>query len=126
MQIGFVSATGRGACDIILSQVVDLLTARGLRLAGTVQENCERTDRAQCDMDVRVVPDGPRFRISQDLGRHAKGCRLNPSALEQAVMSLPYLQVIYCACTPSFASAKAGAPKSCQILPVNWVATKKW
>jgi hypothetical protein len=36
-------------------------------------------------MDVRVLPDGPVLRISQDLGSHARGCRLNPSALEAAV-----------------------------------------
>jgi len=36
-------------------------------------------------MDVKVLPDGPVLRISQDLGRDAKGCRLDPAALETAV-----------------------------------------
>lgn len=88
MRIGFVSETGRGASDAVLAKVVELLAAQGLRLAGTVQSNTERPDRAHCDMDVQVLPDGPRFRISQDLGAHAKGCRLDPSALEQAVMAV--------------------------------------
>ena len=88
MQIGFVSETGRGASDAVLAKVVDLLAAQGVRLAGTVQSNTERPDRAHCDMDVQVLPDGPCFRISQDLGAHAKGCRLDPSALEQAVMAV--------------------------------------
>ena len=36
-------------------------------------------------MDVQCLPDGPVIRISQSLGKHARGCRLNPDALEQAV-----------------------------------------
>ncbi len=36
-------------------------------------------------MDVKVLPDGPVFRVSQNLGRASKGCRLDPSALEAAV-----------------------------------------
>lgn len=87
MQIGFVSETGRGASDVVLAEVVALLTTAGVRLAGTVQTNTERADRNHCDMDVQVLPDGPSFRISQDLGNHAKGCRLNPGALEQAVQA---------------------------------------
>ena len=36
-------------------------------------------------MDLRVLPDGPVIRISQSLGREARGCRLDSSALEQSV-----------------------------------------
>jgi glycosyltransferase involved in cell wall biosynthesis len=36
-------------------------------------------------MDVQVLPDGPVLRISQDLGPSARGCRLDPTALETAV-----------------------------------------
>jgi hypothetical protein len=36
-------------------------------------------------MDVLVLPDGPVIRISQSLGAGARGCRLDPEALEQAV-----------------------------------------
>jgi len=87
MQIGYVSESGRGASDALLAEVVGILTIRGVRLAGTVQSTTERPDRAHCDMDVQVLPDGPSFRISQDLGNHARGCRLDPGALEQAVMA---------------------------------------
>lgn len=86
-QIAYVSETGRGASDAVLAQVVALLAAEGVRMAGTVQSNTERPDRAHCDMDVQVLPDGPWFRISQDLGNQSKGCRLDPGALEQAVMA---------------------------------------
>lgn len=87
MKIGYVSQSGRGASDAILAEVVALLLAQGVKLAGTVQSNSERPDRALCDMDVRVLPDGESYRISQDLGNHSKGCRLDPSALEQAVVA---------------------------------------
>lgn len=86
IHIGYVSETGRGASDVVLAQVAALLTAQGVRLAGTVQSNIERSDRAHCDMDVQVLPDGPSFRISQDLGSQSRGCRLDPGALEQAVV----------------------------------------
>ena len=88
IQIGYVSESGRGASDAILAQVVALLSAKGVRMAGTVQSNTPRPDRAHCDMDVQVLPDGPCFRISQDLGNDAKGCRLDPGVLEQAVMAV--------------------------------------
>lgn len=85
MRIGYVCKPGRGAVDAVLAEVTERLEGQGLRLAGAVQSNRERPDRALCDMDLRVLPDGPEFRISQDLGNAAKGCRLDPSALEQAV-----------------------------------------
>ena len=72
MHFGYVSQTGRGASDAILADVVTLLTAQGLRLAGTVQSAADRADRAQCDMGVQVLPDGPSFRISQDLGKQCE------------------------------------------------------
>ena len=85
MQIGYVSLPGRGATDTCLAQAVALLTARGVPMAGTVQTNPERPGRHVCDMDVRVLPDGPVLRISQDLGAGARGCRLDGGALELAV-----------------------------------------
>jgi hypothetical protein len=35
--------------------------------------------------DLRVLPEGETIRISQSLGSHSRGCRLDPAALEQAV-----------------------------------------
>lgn len=88
MQIGFLSLTGRGETDACLAAAVSRLEASGLRLAGTVQTNIERTGRAVCDMDIRVLPDGPVIRISQDLGAGARGCRLDGEALETAVIAV--------------------------------------
>jgi hypothetical protein len=78
-------AQGRGDTDLILQGLAHELSARGLRCLGTVQINTEPDCVGPCDMDVLVLPDGPILRISQDLGPSARGCRLDPAALEQAV-----------------------------------------
>ncbi|MDQ7774734.1 MAG: DUF2478 domain-containing protein [Paracoccus aminovorans] len=86
MKLAYVTLSGRGAIDALLAEVVEALEARGLRLAGTVQSNIDREDRALCDMDLRLLPDGPMVRISVDRGPEARGCRLNPEALERSVV----------------------------------------
>lgn len=85
MKLAYTMAPGRGDTDLILSGLARQLAARGLRCCGTVQINTERPDTGPCDMDVMVLPDGPVLRISQHLGRAARGCRLDPAALETAV-----------------------------------------
>ena len=85
MRLGYVTLAGRGRTDELLAGVASQLEDAGLRLAGTVQTNLERLDRSKCDMDLRVLPDGPVLRISQDLGEGSRGCRLNTGALETAV-----------------------------------------
>ncbi|MDT1060884.1 DUF2478 domain-containing protein [Paracoccus sp. CPCC 101403] len=86
MKLAYVTLTGRGAIDALLMQVVTGLEAEGLQLAGTVQSNIERPDRPRCDMDLRLLPDGPTVRISVDRGAEARGCRLDADALEQSVV----------------------------------------
>jgi hypothetical protein len=85
MNLACTMAPGRGDTDLILAALAADLMARGLRLCGTVQINSERADAGPCDMDVRVLPGGPVLRISQDFGPSARGCRLDPEALETAV-----------------------------------------
>jgi nucleoside-triphosphatase THEP1 len=85
MRLAHVTCPGRGQTDAFLAALADDLAARGLRLAGTVQTNLARADRRRCDMDLRILPDGPTFRISQDRGDHARGCHLDSGALEQGV-----------------------------------------
>lgn len=85
MHLAYTMAPGRGDTDLILAGLAADLTGRGVRLCGTVQINLERATSGPCDMDVRVLPEGPVLRISQDLGAHSRGCRLNPEALETAV-----------------------------------------
>ncbi len=85
MDIAYTTAPGKGDTDLLMARVASALVAEGHRLCGTVQINSDSCGTGLCDMDVRVLPDGPEIRISQDLGRNSKGCRLDSSALEQAV-----------------------------------------
>ncbi|SIT02054.1 Protein of unknown function [Roseivivax lentus] len=85
MKLAYTMAPGRGDMDLILAGLARDLAARGLRVAGTVQINTAAPHAGPCDMDVKVLPDGPVLRISQDLGPSARGCRLDPEALENAV-----------------------------------------
>lgn len=85
MTLAYVTTSARGETDRLLTGVAEILEARGVRLCGVVQSNTECSDSDLCDMDVRILPDGPIIRISQSLGRGSRGCRLDPTALEQAV-----------------------------------------
>lgn len=86
MRIGYVFLPERGATDAVLTEVAARLLAEGVPVAGAVQSNtgCD----IHCDMDVRVLPDGPVIRISQRLGAGSSGCRLDAGALEVAVMEV--------------------------------------
>ncbi len=96
MKIAYTMAHGRGELDLLLSDLADKLQTRGMETRGIVQTNtgCETDHR--CDMDVRVLPDGPTIRISQNLGKEANGCRLDPDAMASAIavvgqsMALPF------------------------------------
>ena len=85
MNIAYTTEPGRGDVDLLLFQVAESLIAEGFRPAGIVQINTECDDPGPCDMDVKVLPDGPVIRISQTLGHGSRGCRLDPEALETAV-----------------------------------------
>jgi len=92
MRIAYTKGSGRGDTDLLLAALAERLAALGLRTCGTVQINSRPdggsdvgADDGPCDMDVKILPDGPDIRISQSLGKDARGCRLDPSALETAV-----------------------------------------
>lgn len=84
MKLAYTMAPGRGDTDLVLERLAADLSACGTRCCGTVQINTARADAGPCDMDVRVLPEGPVLRISQTLGPSARGCRLDPAALETA------------------------------------------
>ncbi|WP_353647087.1 DUF2478 domain-containing protein [Loktanella sp. 5RATIMAR09] len=77
-------APGRGDTDLLLFKVAEILASKGYITCGTVQINTE-CGEGPCDMDVKVLPQGPTLRISQSLGPASRGCRLDPDSLETAV-----------------------------------------
>jgi len=85
MRIACLTTPAPGETDRLLHDFALRAAARGMRLCGTVQVNSDCGPGRPCDMDVRVLPDGPVIRISQSLGAGARGCRLDPAALESAV-----------------------------------------
>ena len=85
MKLAYTMASGVGETDLLLAELAARMDVRGLMLCGTVQLNSGPGNHRKCNMDLRVLPDGPMIRISQDRGPQARGCRLNPDALERAV-----------------------------------------
>lgn len=83
--LGYITAEGRGAADRLLADLAEQLIAQGVDLAGVVQINRETHPDRLCDMDLQVLGHEFSMRISQNLGPHARGCRLDPVGLETAV-----------------------------------------
>jgi hypothetical protein len=83
--LGYVVAEGRGAGDLLIARAVERLRAEGIPLAGAVQVNAERDPAYKCDMDLHILSGDTSIRISQDLGKLSRGCRLDPQGLERAV-----------------------------------------
>jgi len=82
MHLAYITVSGRGRIDALIAEVVEAFEKDGARLAGTVRERPIDPLGHPCDMDLRVMPDGPSFRISQPLGSGAKGCRLAGGVIE--------------------------------------------
>ena len=74
--------------DRLFSTLAQDFSDAGYGVRGVVQSNEERPGDHPCDMDIKVLPEGPELRISQALGKGSRGCRLDPSVLEQAGMSV--------------------------------------
>ncbi len=89
MKIACVTSAERGGTDQLLSDIASRLQAQGVHLAGIVKDQgyASGFDNG-CDMKVRVLPDGPVIKITQDLGTGSDACRLDPGAIAQAVASV--------------------------------------
>lgn len=83
--LAYIAARDRGDGDRILVDVAGRLEQCGVAVGGVVQINTEIDPDRPCQMDLRVLGDGSRIRISQNLGRYSAGCRLDPAGLEEAV-----------------------------------------
>lgn len=71
--------------DPLLARIAERAIARGIKVAGVVQVNETYDALCACDMTLRDLTSGTEVSISQRLGKHSRGCRLDPSALERAV-----------------------------------------
>ena len=89
MKIARVSSETRGETDRLLAGVADQLQAGGSALAGIVKElgHTSAYDNG-CDMKVRVLPEGPVIKITQNLGAGSDACRLDPGAIVTAVATV--------------------------------------
>lgn len=86
--LAYFTSQERGASDLLIAQVVQDLQQAGLNVAGTVQINMEDSPNRRSRMQVRVLGTDQTITISQDLGPHATGCRLDPAALEDAAVAV--------------------------------------
>ncbi len=83
--LGYVISEGRATVDPLMAEVAGRLMAQGWPVAGVIQINTETGPDTRCDMDLQVLTGTESVRISQRLGRLARGCRLDPQGLERAV-----------------------------------------
>ena len=81
--LGYITGFAEGQVNALLAEVAATLRAEGVVLAGVVQVNTG--EGRGCPMDLHVLGGAEVVRISQDLGQHSQGCRLNPDGLERAV-----------------------------------------
>lgn len=84
MRLGYINLTDGDELDKCLSQLVTLFEEAGMKASGAIHAPYKGANRSKCDMDLQILPDGPVLRISQNLGEHASGCRLDSAALEAA------------------------------------------
>jgi hypothetical protein len=69
--------------DDFMAEVAARLSADGVRVRGLVQENFGDDPNSTVMILVDLASSG-RIGISQDLGNHAQGCRLDPHGLADA------------------------------------------
>ena len=69
--------------DDFLTRVADRLRADGINLAGVLQENARDATGVCSAMTLVDLTSRGRFRISQDLGSQAEGCRLDAQGLAE-------------------------------------------
>ena len=71
--------------DEFLGRVADRLRAEHIRLGGALQENAPNGETRCAAMSLVDLATRKRFRISQDLGSLAEGCRLDAQGIAEFV-----------------------------------------
>lgn len=88
MRIAAISSPVSGETDRLLTETAQWLLDQGRLPVGVVRSANGRVGQHACDMDLKVLPNGPEIPITQDLGKGSRGCRLDPAALERAVVEV--------------------------------------
>ena len=110
MDLGFIVPPKIISGDDLLVQAAQEMRKLGIRLTGVVQHNPLAKGADRCEMVLEILRANDQLLISQDLGPMSKGCRLNASALEQAVG----LVMI------SLAQQKCALPISINLVSKKW------
>jgi len=86
MRLAYIKSQKRGETDRLLCELAEALQAEGVALTGVVRDQHYANRHANgCDMKIRVLPEGPVIKITQDLGDGSDACRLDATALTRAV-----------------------------------------
>ncbi|NDR56132.1 DUF2478 domain-containing protein [Aliiruegeria sabulilitoris] len=86
MRLAHTGSDIPGKMNETLRRLAEAMQAEGARVVGAVQVNREPdSEDVPCDMDLKLLPDGPHMCISQSLGPGSTGCRLDTEQLEAAV-----------------------------------------
>lgn len=86
MDIRYVCSEEERRTDRVLGAVAERAGRAGIALAGTVQLADPDAPQEKCHIILALLPDGVRHDISFPMDPEVPGCRLNPEALENAVM----------------------------------------
>lgn len=81
--LGYIISEEPGQTDALLQQVAQTLVLE-IPLVGAVQHTSRLTPDQKQDMALHILPNGPEIPISQNLGKLASGCALDPEGLENA------------------------------------------
>ncbi len=82
--IVYQEAQGHQADDMLVT-ITQQLEEAGHKLAGAVQINSQSKQRSRCDMSLKDLATKKVIEVSEYRGAHARGCRLDQQALEDAV-----------------------------------------
>ncbi|WP_417598921.1 DUF2478 domain-containing protein [Pararhodobacter oceanensis] len=86
MKIAYIKTQKSGDSDDLLASLVAQLQAAGRQVAGVIRDQTYAPSHANgCDMKLRVLPQGPVIKITQELGAGSDACRLDAGALMQVV-----------------------------------------
>lgn len=87
MRLAHIRSDTPGKMNETLRDLAETMQGAGARVTGAIQINSDPGEDVPCDMDLRILPDGPTICISQSLGPGSTGCRLDPERLEEAVQA---------------------------------------